>query len=311
MNDSLYAPGNKTSPLHRGAMARILCENRALKATLRSMRANSRVERDASGDLHELQRMREANQHLILATFSAEDSKAIAVALSERQKIFLSMLSHELRNPMAAIAQANGILERQCADNPKAVRLTAIIHRQVTQLIRLSDDLLDVARISAGKISLIKEVVSLAEILDSAHETVLPLLQKRGQLFVMDTAGAPLLLWGDRTRLSQLFANLLANASKFSPVGSTVSGVIDVQTSVVEIVIKDAGRGISSASQQTIFDLFSQGANGEEHILSGGLGIGLTLVRTIAELHDGTVTVYSAGEGRGSEFIVRLPRLRS
>lgn len=313
MDEIVHLPHPKASTSsYRGRIALILRENRALKSAIRAMRVslqkNRQHESEQQAYRQKMQQMCQANEHLVLTTFSAEDSKAIAEALSERQTVFLSMLSHELRNPMAAIAIANDMLERISMANPAEARMIAIIRRQVNHLIRLSDDLLDVARISSGKISVQKELISLSDVFESAQETALPLLQKRMQQFHAQVPTSPLLIVGDLVRLSQLFLNLFANASKFSPIGSTISLTVDVHDAVVEVSVKDTGRGISIATQATIFDLFSQGANSQEHILSGGLGIGLTLVRTIAEMHSGSVTVKSEGEGHGSEFIVTLPR---
>jgi signal transduction histidine kinase len=286
-------------------------ENAALKDTVATLQQRLRSEGECeSGHLvqqQQLNQLREANQHLVLATFGAQDSKTAAEAVNERQTVFLSMLAHELRNPMASIAIANTVMESLNLVHPSVGRLLAITRRQVSHLVRLVDDLLDASRISTGKISLQTRMILLNEVIDSAMESAQPSLAKRAQSVRIALPPEPVVLLGDLVRLSQLFANLLVNASKFSDVGDRIVVTASVQPGQLIVAVKDEGKGIALEFQPGIFDLFSQGDDALEHSLAGGLGIGLSLVRTIAEMHGGSVRVDSAGVGCGSEFVVALP----
>ncbi|MGJ9419075.1 sensor histidine kinase [Massilia sp. CMS3.1] len=286
-------------------------ENDALKAAVATLQQQLRATRESAtaqlDQQHQLDQLREANQHLILATFGAQDSKSAAEAVNKRQTVFLSMLAHELRNPMASIAIANSVLESLNLNHPRVSKLLAITRRQANHLVRLIDDLLDASRISTGKISLQTRMIPLNEVIDSAIETAQPFFAKRGQAVQIDLPPVPFILLGDMVRLSQLFSNLLINASKFSDANATVWVTASEQGDDVRVAVRDHGRGIALEYQPGIFDLFSQGENALEHTLSGGLGIGLSLVRTIAEMHGGSVMVESAGVGCGSEFVVMLP----
>ncbi|NML63530.1 HAMP domain-containing histidine kinase [Massilia sp. RP-1-19] len=288
----------------------LLRENAALRDTVATLREHLRAEgEDASGRLaqQQISQLREANQHLVLATFGAQDSTTAAKALNERQTVFLSMLAHELRNPMASIAIANTVMESLNLAHPSVARLLAITRRQISHLVRLVDDLLDASRISTGKISLQTHMILLNEVIDSAMETAQPSLANRRLPVRVDLPPAPVVLLGDMVRLSQLFANLLINASKFSDVDDTILVTASVQDGQLVVAVKDEGKGIALEFQPGIFDLFSQGADVHDHSSAGGLGIGLSLVRTIAEMHGGSVRVESAGPGCGSEFVVVLP----
>lgn len=286
-------------------------ENDALKATVATLQQQLRAIRGHANwqldQQQQLDQLREANQHLILATFGAQDLKSAAEAVNKRQTVFLSMLAHELRNPMASIAIANSVLESLNLNHPRVSKLLAITRRQANHLVRLVDDLLDASRISTGKISLQTRMIPLDEVIDSAMETAQPFFAQRGQTVQIKLPPVPLILLGDLVRLSQLFSNLLINASKFSDANATVWVTASEQGDDVRVAVKDHGRGIALEYQPGIFDLFSQGEDALEHTLSGGLGIGLSLVRTIAEMHGGSVMVQSGGVGCGSEFVVLLP----
>lgn len=273
--------------------------------------ANSRISAGSGEQQEQLAQLLEANQHLVAATFGAQDSTTEAEALNKRQTVFLSILAHELRNPTAAIAIANSVIESMNLDNPRLGKMLSITRRQANHLVRLVDDLLDASRISTGKISLQMQRTSLREVVDCAIETIQPLLMKSGQTVQIDLTPEPVLLLGDMVRLSQLFANLLGNASKFSDAHSMVLVTASVQNGNARIAVKDHGRGIAKEHQKRIFDLFSQGNDERADSLSAGLGIGLSLVKTIAELHRGSVMVESLGVGYGSEFVVTLPLLET
>lgn len=306
MNETSKFPCNFANPGEVSQKIETLArENEALQATVATLR--QQLQSMTEGAAAQLAQLREANQHLILATFGAQDSKTAAEAVNRQQTVFLSTLAHELRNPMASIAIANTVLESLNLTHPRVSKLLAITRRQANHLVRLVDDLLDASRISTGKISLQTHMVALDEVVDSAMETAQPFFAKRGQAVQIDLPAVPCILLGDLVRLSQLFSNLLINASKFSDSGATVWVAASEQGGDVRVTVKDHGRGIAPEYQAGIFDLFSQGEDAVENIVAGGLGIGLSLVKTIAEMHGGSVMVESAGVGCGSEFIVILP----
>lgn len=250
--------------------------------------------------------LREANEHLVLATFSAQDRQADAEQATRRQSEFLAMLSHELRNPLQPIAHANELLGKLGAVAPELPKLQAIISRQVTHMVRLVDDLLDASRVSNGKITLERSPLTLADIVAAAVEASQTLLDKRGQQLHVILPHSEVRLDGDLIRLAQVLSNLLSNASKFSPESESIILQAQVQGPMVRISVRDHGIGIPAELQPLVFDLFTQGARALDRA-QGGLGIGLTLVRTLVELHGGTVEVRSDGIGLGSEFIVLLP----
>lgn len=304
----------KLAPVPAGIKQKIEAlsrENDALKDVVATLQQQLSEMRDATSEKlaqqQHLNQLREANQYLVLATFGARDSQSAAEAVNERQTVFLSMLAHELRNPMASIAIANAVMENLNLVHPKVANLLAITRRQVSHLVRLVDDLLDASRISTGKISLQTRLILLSEVIDSAMETAEPSLGARNHPVHVDLPAASVVLLGDMVRLSQLFANLLINASKFSESGAPIWVSASVQQGRVIVRIKDQGKGVAPEFQAQIFDLFTKGDEAVEHALLGGLGIGLSLVRTIAEMHGGSVYVDSAGVGAGSEFVVTLP----
>ena len=222
-----------------------------------------------------------------------------------RKDVFLGMLAHELRNPLAAIMTAGEVLHR-AVDAPNAVRLTGVIRRQSGTLARMVDDLLDVSRVTLGKIQLKDEPVLLTEVIARAAEGVREMAASAGLKLDVDLAEGPVWVTGDATRLEQVFANLLQNAIKFTPHGGTIS--VQVLTDAGEAVahVRDTGIGIDPALLPKVFDLFVQGDTSLDRSKSG-LGIGLALVQQVVAMHGGRVSADSAGGGRGSEFMVRLP----
>jgi PAS domain S-box-containing protein len=220
---------------------------------------------------------------------------------------FIAMLAHELRNPLAPIGNAVGILEK-VANTPELVWCTKLIGRQVVHLARLVDDLLDVSRITSGKIQLRRAPVELNAVVVSAVESVRSTVEGYGHALEVKLPDAPVLVEGDATRVTQLIVNLVNNAAKYTPNGGRISVRLDAQRSVARIHVVDNGIGMSKRLMETAFDLFVQGDRALDRS-EGGLGIGLTLVKRIAQLHGGTVSVASAGIGKGSEFIVTLPLL--
>jgi PAS domain S-box-containing protein len=225
------------------------------------------------------------------------DLQAAARAKDE----FLALLGHELRNPLAPIVTA---LELMRMRDRSTDREQIIIRRQVSHLTRLVDDLLDVSRITRGKVELRKEELEVQDVLLRAVEMVTPTIEQKQQHLQVDVA--PLAWYGDPARLAQIVSNLLTNASRYSPPGAR----IDIKAGVVDgwltIEVADNGMGIPAALLPRIFEPFVQGER-KLHSSVGGLGIGLALVKNLAEMHGGSATAHSAGSGQGSTFIVRLP----
>jgi PAS domain S-box-containing protein len=228
---------------------------------------------------------------------------------NERQmNEFLAMLGHELRNPLAPIRNALSVLQMDHPDEATLGRSTSVIDRQITHLTRLVDDLLDLSRITRGKIALQREPLELTRLLRDAAEASRPLMDARGQTFEVALPNAPLWVEGDIIRLSQVVVNLLNNAAKFTPERGRIRLTAEREDSEVAIRVRDTGIGIPADLMPKIFELFTQG----DHSLDrsqGGLGIGLTLVHRLVEMHGGTVRAHSPGLNRGSEFVIRLPAL--
>jgi signal transduction histidine kinase/CheY-like chemotaxis protein/putative methionine-R-sulfoxide reductase with GAF domain len=217
---------------------------------------------------------------------------------------FLAMLGHELRNPLAPIVSALGTIEVRGGDAFDPER--KMIARHVKHLVRLVDDLLDVARITQGKIALQKARFDLISVMKEAVEAAEPLMKERRHHLVVGRAAAPLDVFGDRARLTQVLTNLLTNAARYTDPGGTIWVSAREEAGQAEVRVKDSGVGIAADALPRIFDLFVQ-ASGSIDRPRGGLGIGLTVVKRIVELHGGTVSARSDGPGQGSEFVVRLP----
>jgi signal transduction histidine kinase len=237
-----------------------------------------------------------------------DDLEAAAQALrrADRHKDnFLAVLAHELRNPVAALAGGLHLLKKDIPpERAQDIRLR--MDRMLDHLTHLVDDLLDVSRVSQGKIALKKRPIELAEALRSAIEASQHNLEAEGHSFVAELPPEPVWLDADPTRLAQVVANLLNNAAKYTPAGGTVTLTAAAEDGWVEIKVTDTGVGIPPEMQPKIFEIFAQV---EDHLskAQGGLGIGLALVKQLVTLHGGSIEVESAGEGLGSAFIVRLP----
>ncbi len=225
-----------------------------------------------------------------------------------RKDDFLATLAHELRNPLAPITSGLQILRAAGEDRAAAAQAREIMERQVAQMIRLVDDLLDVARISTGKVELRQEPIDLAAAISDAVEAATPLIAAGGQVLQVLPPAEPIYVNADRTRLAQVFANLLNNSARYSERGRPISLTVarDGDTAVVRV--RDAGVGIHPDMLPRVFEMFRQ-ADGTGGRSRGGLGIGLFLVRRIVEMHGGTVEATSLGLGQGAEFIVRIPAL--
>jgi signal transduction histidine kinase/ActR/RegA family two-component response regulator len=233
--------------------------------------------------------------------------KAVREA-DQRKDEFLAMLAHELRNPLAPIGNAAEVFARTVPVDSPAHAAVGIVRRQVAQLTRLVDDLLDVARISQGRITLKPEIIELHKLLDIARETVAPLLRAKQHEFSISYANSPVYLKGDPARLVQAFSNVLTNAAKYTdPQGHIAVRVLEPEATHVTIEVSDDGVGIAPELLPKIFELFTQ-ADRTLDRAQGGLGVGLSVVKKLIEMHEGTVVAYSAGLGRGSTFSISLPR---
>ncbi|MEZ4408692.1 MAG: response regulator [Polyangiales bacterium] len=226
--------------------------------------------------------------------------------MGRRKDEFLAILAHELRNPMAPIVNAVQVLRLPSVTPEAASRSRDAIDRQIHHMVRLVDDLLDVARITSGKISLRRERVSLASVVSDAVQTTAPSVEQRGQRLSLSLPPTEVTLWADPTRIAQVIANLLNNASRYSPAGSNIALTCAVADEVVEVRVRDRGTGIEPEMLDQVFELFVQ-AGRKVGQSQGGLGLGLSLVKSLVELHGGTVEARSEGLGMGSEFVVRLP----
>ena len=244
-----------------------------------------------------------------------EELRQLTADLSEaarRKDEFLATLAHELRNPLAPIRTGLELMRAACDEPETITKVRDTLERQAQQLTRLVDDLLDVSRITRGKLKLHRGRVSLADVVRAAVETSQPSIDAMGHRLIIDLSGDSTMLDADPHRLSQVVSNLLNNAAKYTPEG----GEIRLSARKVEgpdgdeavLTVKDNGVGIPESMRRRIFEMFMQVESHREHDQSG-LGIGLTLVRSLVEMHGGRVEVRSDGEGRGSEFEVRLPIL--
>ena len=236
--------------------------------------------------------------------------KEDALRAADRQKDeFLGMLAHEIRNPLAPMMYSVAVLERQIGD-ASARRPLEVIGRQVRRMVRIVDDLLDVSRVTQGKISLQRERVNMADLVTQAVESVRPAMVARNHALQVDTPGRSLIVSGDAVRLVQVLENLLVNAAKYTPEGGTVTVSLRREDNDAVIQVADTGVGIERDMLPRVFDLFAQADTSLDRA-EGGLGIGLTLVDRLTRLHGGRVDVSSEGPGAGSTFTVRLPLLAS
>jgi two-component system, chemotaxis family, CheB/CheR fusion protein len=245
------------------------------------------------------QRELEEQQRTVEALLAASEQNA------HRREKFLAMLSHELRNPLAAVLSATSAL-RETPSAELAVRCQSVIERQATHMKRLLDDMLDVSRITSDKFELNLEPLDLRDVIETAAEATEPAFRDRRVTLECTTPGHVLAMKGDTRRLTQVIANLLSNAASYSAPGTSVQLDVSLEGDSVLVRVVDRGEGIDAALQPKIFDLFVQSDQKLDRS-RGGLGVGLSLAKTIAELHGGSISVHSDGPGKGSEFVVRLP----
>ena len=255
---------------------------------------------DAAGDF----------QGYIGAALDVTDRKSAEEALGHadrRRNDFLAMLAHELRNPLAPIRNAVQIMSRIAGGQDRRVdHARDVIDRQSAQLTRLIDDLLEVSRIDSGKVTLRREKVVVQDLVRRAAESQQALVAERRQTLDLRLPDARVFVNGDATRLAQVFGNVLNNAVKYTPEGGRIEVSMALHDDTVEVNVADNGQGIDAGLLPHVFDLFRQGADVERRA-GAGLGLGLSIVRSLVELHGGTVTAYSEGAGRGSRFCIVLP----
>ena len=237
-----------------------------------------------------------------LHTLQEKLSSAVAEQ-NRRQVQFLSVVAHELRNFLHPVSAAMGLLRRNAAQDPAIEQSCATVKRQVKNMARLIEDLLDIARINEGKLVLHRERIDLRDALAHAAEALKPQFRAHGLQLETRVPDEPLLFEADRTRLDQVLMNLLTNAVKHTPAGGHIELEAAHENSELVVRVRDTGSGLTPELLPRVFDLFVQGEGGSR----GGLGIGLALVRGVVEMHGGSVAATSAGPGCGSQFVVRLP----
>jgi signal transduction histidine kinase len=303
-------------------LVELYCKRRELTALNRHLaeanerlsQANVALQEEKTRELERLNAtLQQANLEMERTNLALQGEVAerarIELALKEadRQKDeFLAMLAHELRNPLAPIRNAVHLMKMKPMQDPQLQLSRDIIERQLGQLMRLVDDLLDVSRITRGKINLARERIELGELVARAVETVTPTIEARGHSLTVEMPERALAIYGDPMRLTQVLGNVLGNAAKYTDTGGRITLTARRRNRDVEIAVRDTGIGIAAEVLPRIFDLFTQLDHPTGRPQSG-LGIGLALVRRLVEMHGGTVSASSAGAGCGSEFVIRIP----
>ena len=272
----------------------------------RCYKLTSQPVRDASGKVTDIIVVAIDTTAQVLARRRIEALVGELRQADQRKDEFLATLAHELRNPMSAISSALSVLELCAGDSKLTAEFHAIARRQMKSLVRLVDDLLDISRITRGTVELRKERTSLAAIVHNAANVTRAAVEARGHRIEVMTGAGAFPVDADATRIEQVVVNLLANATKYTDPGGTLSVRLDREGAEAVLRVRDSGRGIPTDMLDSIFDLFVQVVPSLDRS-SGGLGLGLTLVKRMVELHGGTVRAYSEGPGTGSEFVVRLP----
>jgi len=254
--------------------------------------------------------LEESNRSLQREMLVRHEAEQALRAADQRKDEFLATLAHELRNPLAPIRNALELIRRRPDDREVSGSAREIMERQLRQLVRLVDDLLDVSRITRGSLTLQREPVLLGRVIQNALDVARPLIEGRGLRFVVSLPPEPVLLEADLARLSQAILNLLDNAAKFTPPGGSVVLAGQIENGFLALTVTDSGVGIPGDKMAEIFEMFAQLDRTHERPYSG-LGVGLSLARRLVELHGGTLTAESEGAGRGSRFTLCLPVLSS
>ncbi|MFO0417622.1 MAG: sensor histidine kinase [Pseudomonadota bacterium] len=246
------------------------------------------------------------NQYMVRNLLNERETLVRLLSSEAKMKNeFLATLAHELRNPLAPIRTGLGILRAAPGERP-ATQILEMMDRQVSHLVRLIDDLLDISRITCGKFEIRKKKVSLQSLVSDAIETSKPLIDAGKHTLAVAMPNELIILDVDPTRIAQVISNLLNNAAKYTPTAGTIALIAKRQDNTIQIEVKDDGVGLSPDMLTKIFDMFSQIESSIAHT-QGGLGIGLTLARRLIEMHNGAIKATSPGLGKGSSFIVTLP----
>lgn len=274
--------------------------------------AHSRLKAENTRELQKLNRnLERANARLMSEVAERKRAEALLKEAARRKDEFISILGHELRNPLAAMQSGIELLKLTPLPVKKVPWARDLLQRQLSHLKRLIDDLLDVSRITTGRVQLRRETVELNTVIDHSVDAAQPLIEERDHQLSVDLPDEPLYLDGDAVRLTQIFGNLLSNAAKYTDAGGRIQLLAELEEGPprnVVVRVKDTGAGIPENMLEEVFELFTQGDSSDMRS-QAGLGIGLALVRALAELHGGTVYATSAGRDCGSEFVVRLPLL--
>ena len=268
-----------------------------------------RLRAEAEREKRNAEVLAQKNEELARTVAERERAEAALREADRRKDEFLAMLAHELRNPLAPVLNALHIMRLRGVPGPALEQARATAERQVRTMARLIDDLLDVSRITRGKIELRKEPVELAAAVARAAESSRPFVEERRHRLEVVVPEEPVWLEADPTRLEQVLTNLLNNAAKYTEPGGLIRLAARAEGDEVVLSVQDTGIGIPPESLETIFDLFMQVDRSPASATQWGLGIGLALVRSLVRMHGGRVYARSEGPGRGSEFVVRLPRL--
>ena len=253
----------------------------------------------------DLAHARDLAAHAAVAITNAELLEALRRSDAAKD-VFLATLAHELRNPLAPIVTSIALLARAEDSERYLPQVLDVLQRQSKHLARLVDDLLDLARINSGKIELKREVVDLRDVVRAAVESCQPLIDRRRHTLALELPGEPARVVGDAVRLTQVFANLLNNAAKYTPEGGRIAMRMTTQDGLVQVCVEDTGVGIPADLLARMFELFTQ-APRVPGVEPHGLGIGLFLVKGLVQMHEGRITAASDGAGRGSRFTVTLP----
>ncbi len=305
-------PAQLTDPIER-ACRRALKSGKGVSTAWayknRQLRTRVVPEQDEQGAVVSLLGITEDVTELERATSALRHSEQTLREADRRKDEFLAMLAHELRNPLAPIRNAAEILWLMSSDPVRVRETSEIIVRQARHMNAIVDDLLDVSRVTRGLIRLDTEPLDLRSVITAAVEQAIPLIDSRQQNLQVQLPEQPVIVQVDRVRLTQVFCNLLDNAAKYTPPGGKIRvTVVEGTGDRVEVDVVDSGDGIDAALLPQVFELFAQGERAPDRA-QGGLGIGLSLARTLVDLHGGAIEAASDGVGRGSRFTVSLPRL--
>ncbi len=274
-----------------------------LRACIGSMLQSARRREEAA----RREAIQQAEQQALAERAALLESITAQLREADRHKNeFLAILAHELRNPLAPLGNGLNILKLRCNADPTIAHTVNMMDRQMRHLVRLVDDLLDVSRITRGKLELRPRQVLLTDVVANAVEAVSAFIETQRHELRIEARAQDLLVQGDPERLAQILSNLLLNAAKYTESGGQITLSLDRENDEAIIAVQDNGVGIPAQALEQVFEMFSQVRSGEVHS-SDGLGIGLSLVRTLVHMHGGTVRAFSEGPGRGARFTVRLP----